>query len=37
MINRKAIFADESESFKTPYEPKPGDRVTLKIRFSTTC
>lgn len=32
MINRKAIFSDETESFKTPYEPVAGDRVTLKIR-----
>ncbi|MDE6000862.1 MAG: glycoside hydrolase family 13 protein [Clostridia bacterium] len=32
MINRKALFADETENFKTPYEPMPGDRVTLKLR-----
>ncbi len=32
MINRKALFADETESFKTPYEPVPGDRVTLRFR-----
>lgn len=32
MINRQALFTDETESFKTPYEPKTGDRVTLIFR-----
>lgn len=32
MIHRKAIFTDETLSYKTPYEPKVGDTVTLKIR-----
>ncbi len=32
MINRQAIFADETEDYKTPYEPEAGDRVTVKIR-----
>jgi len=32
MINRQAIFADETENFKTPYEPAFGDRVTLRLR-----
>ncbi len=32
MINRKALFADETADFKTPYEPEAGDIVTLKIR-----
>lgn len=32
MISRKALFSDETEYFKTPYEPKSGDRVTLRIR-----
>ncbi len=32
MINRKAVFADETKLFKTPYEPQSGDTVTLKIR-----
>ena len=32
MINRRAIFADETENFKSPYEPVAGDRVTLKLR-----
>ena len=32
MINRKALFSDETINFKTPYEPEAGDRVTLKIR-----
>ena len=32
MINRRAIFSDETTSFKTPYEPMSGDTVTLKLR-----
>ena len=32
MINRRAIFADETSDFKCPYEPMAGDRVTLKLR-----
>ncbi|MDE6441948.1 MAG: glycoside hydrolase family 13 protein [Clostridia bacterium] len=32
MINRKAIFSDETINYKTPYEPVSGDRVTLKLR-----
>ncbi len=32
MINRRAIFTDETSTFKTPYEPMPGDTVTLRIR-----
>lgn len=32
MINRKALFSDETESFKTPYEPAVGDEVTLTMR-----
>lgn len=32
MINREAVFGDETPNFKTPYEPKAGDTVTLKIR-----
>ncbi|MDE5721524.1 MAG: glycoside hydrolase family 13 protein [Clostridia bacterium] len=31
-MNRRALFADETSSFKTPYEPNSGDRVTLKLR-----
>ena len=32
MINRQALFTDETVDFKTPYEPKSGDRVTLTFR-----
>ncbi len=32
MINIRALFSDETQTFKTPYEPKSGDTVTLKIR-----
>ncbi|MDE7440044.1 MAG: glycoside hydrolase family 13 protein [Clostridia bacterium] len=31
-MNRRAIFSDETISFKTPYEPMTGDTVTLKLR-----
>ena len=32
MININALFSDETRSFKTPYEPCAGDRVTVRIR-----
>lgn len=32
MINRQALFTDETQSFKTPYEPAAGDKVTLTFR-----
>ncbi len=32
MINRNALFADETIQFKTPYEPNTGDTVTLTLR-----
>lgn len=32
MINRQVLFTDETEAFKTPYEPAAGDRVTLTFR-----
>ena len=32
MINRKALFSDETELFKRPYQPCAGDRVTLVMR-----
>lgn len=32
MINRNALFSDETENFKTPYEPSAGDKVTLTMR-----
>ena len=32
MINRQALFTDETENFKTPYEPMTGDKVTLTFR-----
>ena len=32
MINRSALFSDETEEFKYPYAPKPGDTVTIKLR-----
>ena len=32
MINRQALFTDETSLFKTPYEPDAGDKVTLRFR-----
>lgn len=32
MISKETLFTDETESFKTPYEPKAGDSVTLTFR-----
>lgn len=32
MINRSALFTDETSDFKTPYQPSAGDVVTLKFR-----
>lgn len=32
MINRQAIFTDETEEFKQPYQPVTGDKVTLILR-----
>ena len=32
MINRQALFTDETTTFKTPYEPQTGDTVTLTFR-----
>ncbi len=32
MINANALFTDETENFKTPYEPNLGDTVTLIFR-----
>lgn len=32
MINRRSVFSDETEEFKTPYEPDRGDKVTILFR-----
>jgi alpha-glucosidase len=32
MINRQALFTDETVNFKVPYEPCHGDQVSLQIR-----
>lgn len=32
MINRNALFSDETRRYKTPYEPCAGDRVTVRVR-----
>ena len=32
MINRSALFSDETTLFKTPYAPKAGDTVTVRLR-----
>lgn len=35
MINRISLFADETELFKQPYEPKAGEEVRLILRALT--
>ena len=32
MLQRDGIFSDETIDYKTPYEPNPGDIVTLRLR-----
>ncbi len=32
MINRMSLFSDETESYRTPYEPVKGDLVTITLR-----
>jgi len=32
VLNKKALFSDESRNYRTPFEPKVGDRVTIKFR-----
>ena len=32
MINRSALFSDETTQFKSPYAPRPGDNVTVRLR-----
>ena len=31
-IDRRALFSDETELFRTPKEPMPGDEVTIRFR-----
>lgn len=32
MINKRALFSDETVEYKRPYQPKPGDEVHIRIR-----
>ena len=32
VLNRKALFSDETANYRTPFEPEVGDRVTIKFR-----
>ncbi|MDO4262183.1 MAG: glycoside hydrolase family 13 protein [Eubacteriales bacterium] len=32
MLNWEALFSDESRYYRTPFEPKKGDQVTVKLR-----
>lgn len=32
VINRRALFSDESESFVTPFSPEAGQKVTIRFR-----
>jgi len=33
-LNKDAIFSDETRQFVTPYDPNPGDTITLKLRVA---
>ncbi len=32
VLNRKALFSDETANYRIPFEPEIGDRVTIKFR-----
>lgn len=32
VLNRKALFSDETANYRTPFEPEMGDRVTIRFR-----
>ena len=32
IMNKEALFSDETENYRTPFEPEVGDRVTIKFR-----
>lgn len=32
VLNKRALFSDETEQFRTPFEPDPGDLVTIRFR-----
>ena len=31
-FNKRAVFSDETENYRTPAEPEPGDVVNIRIR-----
>lgn len=31
-FNKRAVFSDETENYRTPFEPEPGDVVNVRIR-----
>lgn len=32
VLNKKALFSDETANYRTPFEPEVGDRVTIRFR-----
>ncbi|MDD3340303.1 MAG: glycoside hydrolase family 13 protein [Lachnospiraceae bacterium] len=32
VFNKRAVFSDETENYRTPAEPEPGDMVTIRLR-----
>lgn len=32
VLNRKALFSDETANYRTPFEPEMGDQVTIRFR-----
>ena len=31
-FHKRAVFSDETENYRTPTEPEPGDTVNIRIR-----
>lgn len=31
-FNKRAVFSDETENYRTPVEPQPGEAVNIRIR-----
>ena len=32
MFNKRALYSDETRQYKTPFEPEPGEQVTIRFR-----
>ena len=34
VFRKRAVYSDETKYFRSPFEPRPGDDVTIRIRTS---